>query len=308
MFGYVRADTPHLYIKDDVLYRAMYCGVCKGIGKVCGHAARIGLSYDITFLSVILHNIRGQDVTIEKQHCLTHCIRSRQMAEVDELTCQLGALNTLLAYYKYTDDIEDGDGGRGKRLFFKKGFKRAKKKYPQIERIVRENLAEQSKTEKAKTESLDRAADATAKMLAEFSDYALEEKATAYTHNLFYAVGKWIYLIDALDDYDKDKKKGAYNPFLLAYRAENKSELLCGKDGDEVRFVFNALFFDIRENLSKISFGFNRDLSDNILLRGLPVTTKKVMQGENCGRCNKKKEGQATLSQEDKTSQNTDTK
>lgn len=308
MFGYVRADTPHLYIKDDVLYRAMYCGVCKGIGKVCGHAARIGLSYDITFLSVILHNIRGQDVTIEKQHCLTHCIRSRQMAEVDELTCQLGALNTLLAYYKYTDDIEDGDGGRGKRLFFKKGFKRAKKKYPQIERIVRENLAEQSKTEKAKTESLDRAADATAKMLAEFSDYALEEKATAYTHNLFYAVGKWIYLIDALDDYDKDKKKGAYNPFLLAYRAENKSELLCGKDGDEVRFVFNALFFDIRENLSKISFRFNRDLSDNILLRGLPVTTKKVMQGENCGRCNKKKEGQATLSQEDKTSQNTDTK
>lgn len=308
MFGYVRADTPHLYIKDDVLYRAMYCGVCKGIGKVCGHAARIGLSYDITFLSVILHNIRGQDVTIEKQHCLTHCIRSRQMAEVDELTCQLGALNTLLAYYKYTDDIEDGDGGRGKRLFFKKGFKRAKKKYPQIERIVRENLAEQSKTEKAKTESLDRAADATAKMLAEFSDYALEENATAYTHNLFYAVGKWIYLIDALDDYDKDKKKGAYNPFLLAYRAENKSELLCGKDGDEVRFVFNALFFDIRENLSKISFRFNRDLSDNILLRGLPVTTKKVMQGENCGRCNKKKEGQATLSQEDKTSQNTDTK
>ena len=308
MFGYVRADTPHLYIKDDVLYRAMYCGVCKGIGKVCGHAARIGLSYDITFLSVILHNIRGQDVTIEKQHCLTHCIRSRQMAEVDELTCQLGALNTLLAYYKYTDDIEDGDGGRGKRLFFKKGFKRAKKKYPQIERIVRANLAEQSKTEKAKTESLDRAADATAKMLAEFSDYALEEKATAYTHNLFYAVGKWIYLIDALDDYDKDKKKGAYNPFLLAYRAENKSELLCGKDGDEVRFVFNALFFDIRENLSKISFRFNRDLSDNILLRGLPATTKKVMQGENCGRCNKKKEGQATLSQEDKTSQNTDTK
>lgn len=308
MFGYVRADTPHLYIKDDVLYRAMYCGVCKGIGKVCGHAARIGLSYDITFLSVILHNIRGQDVTIEKQHCLTHCIRSRQMAEVDELTCQLGALNTLLAYYKYTDDIEDGDGGRGKRLFFKKGFKRAKKKYPQIERIVRENLAEQSKTEKAKTESLDRAADATAKMLAEFSDYALEEKATVYTHNLFYVVGKWIYLIDALDDYDKDKKKGAYNPFLLAYRAENKSELLCGKDGDEVRFVFNALFFDIRENLSKISFRFNRDLSDNILLRGLPVTTKKVMQGENCGRCNKKKEGQATLSQEDKTSQNTDTK
>ena len=132
MFGYVRADTPYLFIKDETLYRAMYCGVCKGIGQVCGHTARIGLSYDTTFLSIILHNIKGVDIKVEKQHCLTHCIRSRKMAEVDELTRQIGALNTVLAYYKYTDDIEDGDGGRGKRLFFKKGFKRVKKKYPEI--------------------------------------------------------------------------------------------------------------------------------------------------------------------------------
>ena len=287
MFGYVRADTPYLYIKDDTLYRAMYCGVCKGIAEVCGHAARMALSYDITFLSVILHNIKGEDVKIEKQHCLTHCIRSRQMAEVDELTRKLGALNTFLAYYKYTDDIEDGDGGRFKRLFFKKGFKRAKRKYPEIEKIVRGNLAEQAKTEQAKTESLDRAADATAKILAEFSALALEEKATVYTYNLFYAVGKWIYLIDALDDYDKDRKKGAYNPFYFAYNAECKADLVKGKRGEEVRFVFHSIFFDIRENLSQIPFRFNRDLSDNILLRGLPKTTKEIMENK---RCKKKKE------------------
>ena len=276
MFGYVRADTPYLYIKDDTLYRAMYCGVCKGIADVCGHAARMALSYDITFLSVILHNIKGEDVKIEKQHCLTHCIRSRQMAEVDELTRQLGALNTLLAYYKYTDDIEDGDGGKFKRLFFKKGFKRAKRKYPEIEKIVRENLAEQARVEKEKTESVDRAADATAKILAEFSDLVLEDKASVYTHNLFYAVGKWIYLIDALDDYDKDRKKGAYNPFYFAYNAECKADLVKGKRGEEVQFIFHSIFFDIRENLSQIPFRFNRDLSDNILLRGLPKTTKEI--------------------------------
>ena len=286
MFGYIRADTPYLYIKDDTLYRAMYCGVCKGIAEVCGNTARMGLSYDVTFLSVILHNIAEIDVKIEKQHCLTHCIRSRMMAETDELTRRLGSLNTALVYYKYTDDIADGDKGRGKRLWFKKGFKRMKRAYPQIEKIVRENLATQEKTEKAKTESLDRAADATANMLAEFCDYVLEDKATLYTHNLFYAVGKWIYLIDALDDYDKDKKKGAYNPFVLAYKAESKEALLSGKDGDEVRYAFNALFYDIRENLSHIAFRFNRDLSDNILLRGLPMMTKKVMTG--CACANKK--------------------
>ena len=209
MFGYIRTDTPHLYIKDETLYKAVYCGLCKGIGEACGQAARMGLSYDITFLSVILHNILGLDVKIEKSHCLAHCIRARLMAETDDLTRKLGALNTALVYYKYTDDIADGDKGRGKRLWFKNGFKRVKRDYPEIEKIVREHLAEQEKTEKAKTDSLDRAADATANMLAAFSDYALGEKATAATRQLFYAVGKWIYLIDALDDYDKDKKKGA---------------------------------------------------------------------------------------------------
>lgn len=295
MFGYVRADTPYLFIKDDTLYRAMYCGVCKGIAQVCGNTARMGLSYDVTFLSVILHNLSEIDVKIEKQHCLTHHIRARQMAEVDELTRQLGALNTLLVYYKYTDDIADGDKGRGKRLWFQKGFSRAKRKYPEIERIVRENLARQEKIERAKTDSIDRAADSTACMLAEFSDYVLGDKKTPYTYRLFYALGKWIYLIDALDDYEKDQKKGAYNPFVLAYGVDTLQTLLQGKIGEEVQFAFHAIFYDIRENLSHMEFPFNRDLSDNILLRGLPMMTKRVMTG--CG-CNGKKK--KTESKEEK--------
>ena len=286
MFGYVRADTPYLFIKDDVLYRAMYCGLCKGIACACGHSARMGLSYDVTFLSVILHNIAGVDVQIKKERCAAHCILSRPMASVDEMTKMLGAFNTLLAYYKYTDDIEDGDGGKAKRLLFKKGFARAKRKYPKMESIVHTFMKTQAETERANVDSLDRAADPTANMLADVCDFILGEKATEYTHNLFYAVGKWIYLIDALDDYDKDKKKGAYNPFVRAFGAEDKKALVCGKNGDEVRFVFHAIFFDIRENLSKITFHFNRDLSDNILIRGLPGATKRVMEGD-CKKCKK---------------------
>lgn len=282
MFGYIRTDTPYLYIKDDNLYRAMYCGVCKGIGQVCGQASRMGLSYDVTFLSVILHNIAGVDVKIEKSHCLTHCIRSRQMAEVDEITRQLGAFNTALVYYKYTDDIADGDKGYGKRLWFVNGFKRMKKAYPEIERIVRENMANQSRVEKNRTDSLDIAADATANMLAEFCDYVLGEKGTPATHNLFYAVGKWIYLIDALDDYDKDKKKGAYNPFVLAYGAPNRERLMASEEGKKIEFAFHSIFYDIRACLSQIEFHFNRDLSDNILLLGIPKTTEQVMKGCNC--------------------------
>lgn len=290
MFGYIRTDTPYLYIKDQTLYKAMYCGVCKGISAACGLRARMGLTYDVTFLSVVLHNIAGVDVKIEKQHCLTHCIRSRLMANVDDMTKKLGALNTALVYYKYTDDIADGDKGRGKRLWFVSGHRRVERAYPEIERIVKENLAAQQETERSGTDSLDRAADATANMMAELSDYLLEDKKTVYTHNLFYAVGKWIYLIDALDDYDKDKKKGAYNPFVLAFPAESKADML-RRHKEETEFAFHSLFFDIRENLSKIEFCFNRDLSDNILLRGLPAETKRVMRAP-CGHCKDAPPGQ----------------
>lgn len=294
MFGYVRTDTPYLYIKDQTLYRAMYCGLCKGISAVCGQTARMGLSYDITFLSVLLHNIAGKDVKIEKSRCVTHLLGVKKpMAEVDEMTKRLGAINTVLAYYKYTDDIADEGKGKGKRLWFKRGRKRAKKVYPEIEEIVQRNLALQEQTEKSGTDSVDRAADATANMLAELSDYLLEDKKTEFTHNLLYAIGKWIYLIDALDDYDKDIKKGCYNPFVKAYAFDCAKNLLTEKKED-VAFIFHSLFYDIRDNLSHIPFSFNRDLSDNILLRGLPAETNRVIEkylsaGKQCD-CQRKKE------------------
>ena len=186
-----------------------------------------------------------------------------------------------------------------KRLWFKKGYRRVQKKYPELARIVRENMQAQEKLEQAQVDSVDRAADATATMLAQFSDYALGEKKTPQSYNLCYAIGKWIYLIDALDDYDKDKQKGAYNPFLLAYGADSRTALLQGENGDEVRYIFNAVFFDIRENLSQLTFHFNRDLSDNILLRGLPMMTKRIMDG--CGVTGKCKT-------KDKTAKTTETK
>ena len=149
MFGYIRYDLPNLFVKDFMLYKALYCGLCKGIARSCGNAARMGLSYDVTFLSALLHNMTGQDIRIEEQHCFEHCISRQPIACVDALTEELGALNTILVYYKLTDDIADGDRGRGKRLWFRRGFARAGEKYPELEQIVARHLAAQAETEKS---------------------------------------------------------------------------------------------------------------------------------------------------------------
>ena len=130
--------------------------------------------------------------------------------------------------------------------------------------------------------SIDKASEPTAVMLATImSDLSDNDTDKRVYYNFGYFLGKWIYLIDALDDYDKDIKKKAYNPFYLAYQAGSREELM-QTHGEEVQFVFRSLFFDIRENLSNISFRFNRDLLDNVLLRGLPATTEKIMHGCKC--------------------------
>ena len=278
MFGYVKYDFVNLRIKDLMLYKAMYCGLCKGIARSCGQAARIGLTYDVTFLSVLLHNITGTDVRVEKQNCFEHRIKKRPIAAVDELTEELGALNTVLVYYKLTDDILDKKRGRSRRVWFKKGYKRSKKRYPELVQIVENYMKEQAKAEKAKSSSLDMAADPSACMMQTLSRHFLKEKASPSTDRLFYALGKWVYLIDALDDYEKDLKKKNYNPFVLAYGCKTRAELM-ERFGEDVAFLFDTTFYDMREGMSGVKFYFNRELTDNVILRGLPAETERVFKG-----------------------------
>ena len=277
MFGYVRYDLPFLLVKDLTLYRALYCGLCKGIGRSCGQRARLGLTYDVTFLSALVHNIAGIDIRIEKQNCFEHTIRKRPIACADPLTEELGALNTVLVYSKLTDDIADSGRGRIKRRWFRKGFKRAKKRYPEMTEIVARYMREQAQTEKGKC-SMDGAAEPSAMMMRRLSEHFLGGKATEATGELFYHLGKWVYLIDALDDYDKDRKKKRFNPVVAAYGCASLQNLMEEK-GEEVRFLFDTLFYALREHLSHIEFPFNRDLTDNVILRGIPAETERVMQG-----------------------------
>ena len=279
MFGYVRYDMPNLFIKDFSLYKAMYCGLCKSIGASCGQMARMGLSYDMTFLSALLHNMTGTDVKIERQNCFEHAIRKRPIACVDGLTEELGAFNTLLVYHKLSDDERDGEKKRGRRLWFGRGYRRAKKRYPALTALVEEFMREQERAERAEETSPDRAADPTARMMRDVSRHFLGEKASESSDELFYALGKWVYLIDALDDYDKDKKKGGFNPFVRTYGSADKKTLM-KEHGDDVGFLFDTLFYSLREGLSGVTFFFNRDLTDNVLLRGIPLETMRVMNGD----------------------------
>ena len=279
MFGYIRYDLPNLAIKDFLLYKALYCGLCKSIGAACGQRARLSLTYDVTFLSALLHNMTGTDVVIGRQNCFEHVIRKRPIAAVDELTKELGALNTALAYFKCDDDVRDGNGGRVKRAWFKKGWKCVKRDYPALAAFIGEFVAGQADVEKRRSPSPDEAAEPTAQLMKALCAHFMKEQNSPAAEQLFYAVGKWVYLINALDDYEKDGKKKRYNPFVLAYGCMPRAELM-ERHGQDIAFLFDTLFYSMREGLAGVKFHFNRDLTDNVILRGIPLETARVMKGE----------------------------
>ena len=282
MFGYVKPDQPYLYMKDDTLYKALYCGVCKSIGKCAGQCARLSLTYDIAFLSAVIHNLTKTDVVIKRKNCIIHPIIKRPIALPDDISQTLGALNVILAYYKCLDDIADNGRGRFAKLLLKNGFKKCAKKHPQLTEIVEENYKQLAKLEKAGEKSIDKIAHPFSTMLAELSDVLLGEYKTQYTSDYFYNFGKWIYLIDALDDYDKDLKNGNYNPFYWAYGAKDYQSLK-RENGEEISFIMSATLNAIESNFNNLRFGFNADLIRNISLRGTVETTKKVLLKEHKG-------------------------
>lgn len=276
MFGYVVPDKPYLYLKDDTLYKALYCGICKSIKKSVGQIARFTLSYDMAFMSAIAHNILGVDVVIEKKRCIAHAIKRRPIAKPDEISKKIANTNVLLAYYKLKDDVLDENKGNFKSSLFKKAYKKAKKNEPIIDGYIKTSCENLLKLEKANSDSIDMVADEFASLFLNVSREIFKEKSTTYTDNLMYYVGKWVYLIDALDDYDKDVESKNFNVFYNVYKKDNFKSLV--KDNKEdIFFIFKSIFVEIEENFNKIEMKYNVDLVKNIILRGLPTKTSQIL-------------------------------
>lgn len=277
MFGYVNPDTPYLFIKDEKLYKALYCGMCKSIGTGCGQRARAALTYDMAFMSALIHNIRREDVQIKKAHCAIHWFKKRPVALKDDTSVLLGCINTALAYYKLCDDKADGDKKGIFRHMFKRGLKRAKRRHPEAVEIIKSQLEKQAALEKANCAIIDEACEPTAEMMKKLSVYALKEFSTEATEGLFYDLGKWVYLADALDDYDKDVKKKRYNVLYNAFGEKQKC-VAVEKNAEEITYIFDSLFADMRQKLADINFRYNHDLTDNIILRGIPLKTRSLLK------------------------------
>lgn len=217
MFGYVNILKDELKIKDYNIYRAYYCGLCKALGKN-SQAVRLGLSYDMTFLAVLLSAVCDDEVKTVPGSCVLHPFKKRSFVNNPSLD-YCAHMSIILTYLKLYDDWIDDKSLKAlfAMFFYYFPLRKLRKKYSKSYNLMKDKLNELAQLERENCSDIDNVADCFAQIMKElFSPNFVDENNRRILGWVGYNIGRWIYILDAFDDLEKDRKKGNYNPLLLS--------------------------------------------------------------------------------------------
>ncbi|MBO5866533.1 MAG: hypothetical protein J6Q55_00565, partial [Clostridia bacterium] len=202
--------------------------------------------------------------------------KKRTVIEMTELTDKLSLANVLLTYWNIYDDVVDGD--KAKKLMesiYKKYHKKAQPQVAELDEIIALRYNQLRELEKGDCASIDIVTDSFAMLAQDFCKFILGDKSSDYAETLCYNLGKWIYLIDALDDAKKDLKRGNYNPFVKCYNAQSIGDLATHKE--EIQFVMYTALNRIAQSYNDLNLTKYNCILKNILFESIRNKTKDVL-------------------------------
>ena len=217
MFGYVTAYKPELKMKDFYKYKAYYCGLCKVLREKYGFLGQLTLTYDMTFLVILLHSLYESDMNFEEHRCVVHPAKKQKML-YNEITEYAADMNIVLTYFHFADDWKDEKskaGLVGVRAF-RKTYLEIEKKYPKKCRIIRSCLKKLQTCEAQQEENIDITARYFGELMAELLTYR-QDVWTKTLRRMGFYLGKFIYILDAYDDVEQDLESGSYNALISLY-------------------------------------------------------------------------------------------
>lgn len=267
MYGYIIPDKMNMFMKDYYRYRAFYCGLCKCIGHVQGEAMRFTTNYDMTFVSLFLHGYLGIEPEFRNEGCILNPIKKKTIARSTELMTAIAKINAMLMHYKLVDDKLDGGKRAVNSLFVNKHYKRACLEYAELDKIYNESYSRIFELEQNKCGSVDMIADPFGDMMRESIKTLLKEDYTDNVGSLFYNLGKFVYITDAIDDIGDDFKDGNYNPFLIDYDFKDRATFNAER-GKELREILLGVYERIKECYKEIEMKTNEGVVTNILWYG----------------------------------------
>ncbi len=274
VFGYLQIEKEELLVKEFEAYKAVYCGLCKQLGKDYSFLTRLTLSYDCTFYAMLLMSLHSSCSGYRSGRCTCNPLKKCNFAgSKNDDYSKAAAFSIISVYYKLIDDINDS--GFFKSLltrlikpFFAHQRKKAKANYPWIDEIVSEMMIKQAEVEQDKNCLIDMSADPTAQMLAKIlSKEGKNETESRVLYEFGYNIGRWIYLIDAADDVQKDIKSFGFNPFVKDGKAV---------DINQISHTLNSSLARAYDAYSLLDIHDFKGILDNMILRGFPKVQNKI--------------------------------
>ena len=221
MFGLVTASMDELSPEEKRRYTACYCGICRRIREEASPACRLGLSYDMAFLALLLGSLYEVPEREGNDACLPHPVRKRPWVDSEVIT-YAADMNVALAYYNCLDDWQDDRklSARAMAGVFGRHMEKIREKYPRQCAAMDGGIRRLRALEAAGCPDPDQPAGCFGELMAEL--LVLREDLWAPTlREMGFALGRFIYLADAVLDLEKDKKRHDYNPLLAHGEGED---------------------------------------------------------------------------------------
>lgn len=296
MLGYVRADRWVLRRCDEVVYRAFYCGVCRALGARCGQRVRLALSYDVVFLALVADALQERGAVVQPGRCAAH--PGRRLAIAGGAALDWAAdVHALLLECRIQDELLEG-GARGKllRAAVDGKLNGAKARLPELTLATQTLFCRQAELERggglsgtvdavnADFTPVDEAAQPFCDFLGAIAGQlpGLPDEFGSAAVWLGENLGRWIYWVDALDDYEKDKKRRKFNPLLPVFPTREAA-------ASAMRVPLEHCAAQSELAMRILPLRRHEALIRNILVDGLMLVTEQVCSPEGTKR-NRKSE------------------
>lgn len=212
MFGYIAVNRAEISDEAFRRYRAYYCGLCHALSRRHGQLGRATLTYDMTFLYILLSSLYEPRERAGRSRCAAHPLKRHDYID-NSLAAYAADMNILLAWHKLQDNRQDEKSSAsavGLRAL-RGAYARVQQAWPEKCAFVAACLARTGELERAASRDIDALANETGRMLGEVFCYQPDVWGDTL-RAIGEALGRFIYCMDAYDDLPEDMRRGRYNP------------------------------------------------------------------------------------------------
>lgn len=273
MFGYITVNQNELKVKDLKKYNAYYCGLCKALKKNHGFVGQLTLTYDMTFLVILLTSLYELKPKSSIKRCIVHPMKKHMIFE-NEFSKYCSDINILLSYYKLKDNWNDERNWSCflASKFIENDFKRLEKKYDRQSKAIKTYIENLNKAEKNNEKDIDIVAGYTGNAIGEIFVYK-EDEWSNILRKMGFFMGKFIYIMDAFEDVDKDIDKGNYNPLKELFKLKEFD--------DQCKVILTMMIAECAREFEKLPIIINVDILRNILYTGVWIKYEAVTKKRN---------------------------